>query len=213
MNRADLQRLRDLLASFDLSTAEKDLVDAAMIELEGAIARSKPTAQTLFGQHQPQPVVDLALRLVLPFVPLSMKNTQALGVVPCAPRGKQRIPWRPIRYVTHEARAQIEDIQARAVRALRVQAPHAFEQQRPLLVDEDARVEMVHNVRNETYDVLIRHAGAKPKGFTGRGRDVHNMPELVCDALQGIAYRNDNQVVDLRVWRNAGDPTTNGETL
>jgi len=36
---------------------------------------------------------------------------------------------------------------------------------------------------------------------SGRRRDVTNLPAIILDALQGVAYHDDKQVQFLAVWR------------
>jgi hypothetical protein len=165
----------------------------------------KPTAeQLLLG-----PVDDSAnatgpsMRFVIP-TPPSSKNTQKMRVIPGGKKGLGI----PIRYRPSEVIEATEGIQRAAIGALRAQAPQFFAERRPLFEDDDVAVSMVHNVWNETVDVVVSQIGSRGKGRTGRRRDVVNLPELVLDAIQKIAYRNDNQVCDLRVWRNVGTPTT-----
>lgn len=164
---------------------------------------AKPTVQQLFAE----PVVPItaslpSLHFTIP-TPPSSKNTQQLRVI----YGRNGKPV-PTRYRPKEVMVATEQIQEAACEALRLQAPTCYRARTPLLSDEDAQVEMVHNVQNESVDVVVRGIGARPKGRTGRRRDVVNLPELVLDAMQGIAFGNDNQVADLRVWRNVGVPST-----
>lgn len=72
---------------------------------------------------------------------------------------------------------------------------------KPLFPDDDVAVQMEHEVLQDVVHVTVSCLGPRPKGRTGRKRDVVNVPELVLDALQGLAYANDNQVADLSVRR------------
>lgn len=205
----DLPRIRQLLDDVDWKPDERALLDAALRELQAAQERTRPTLQTLFGTHQPPPAEDLALHFVVPRPPAAKNSRRIYRTGPTCPacrKGSGHLGSS----MSDEARKAVDDVKVQAIDALRRQAPHAYEERRPLLLDDDVRLEIVHNVHADTVDVLARRAGPCPKGTTGRKRDVVNVPELICDALQGIAFKNDNQVVDLRCFRNLG-PNTHGE--
>lgn len=207
MRPHELQRLRTLLNDVEWEPAERALFDAALLELERP-QQQKPTLQTLFGQApaEPAPAADLALHFRIPRPPAAKNSRRIYRTGPKCRACNN--PMGPLgTAMSDEAAAAVAGIQAAAIDALRRQAPQAFGERRPLLVDEDARIEVVHYVANDVVDVLVRSAGPKPKGTTGRKRDVHNVPELICDTLQGIAFANDNQVVDLRCWRSLGAAT------
>jgi hypothetical protein len=172
--------------------------------LEDMEAKKPTAAQLLSAPIEPPKDSAPSIRFVVA-TPPSSKNAQKMRVVPGGKKGLGI----PIRYRPRDVIDATEAIQAAAVAALRKQAPKCFAERRPLIEDGDVSVQMVHNVANETLDVTVQLIGARPKGTTGRRRDVVNLPELVLDAIQRIAYRNDNQVCDLRVWRNVGTPTTN----
>jgi len=204
----DVERLATLLADVEWTPDEQRLVQQAIEELRTARRPALATVASLFDLEQRPVVDDVALRFVIA-TPPSSKNEQKMRVIPGGKRGLGI----PIRYRPAEVVEHVRQIQDAAVRALQRQAPRCYAESRPLLEDDDARVEMVHNVHNETLDVLVRRIGDPPKkGRTGRRRDVHNLPELVCDAIQRIAFRNDNQICDLRVWRNIGTPTAENVT-
>lgn len=198
-----IQQLEGLAAR---STAQGDHLGAASMRatidaLNKANEESKPTAREMLLAAQNEAAkAGPSMRFVVA-TPPSSKNSRKLAVIGGRPR-----MYRPAEVV-----AATEAIQRAAVAALKRQAPRFFSERRPLLLDDDAAVEMVHNVANETLDVTVTRRGPKPKGTTGRKRDVTNLPELVLDAIQRIAYANDNQVCDLRVWRNIGTPTTDGD--
>lgn len=177
--------------------------------IERAIRERRPTAAQLFAD----PIADAAievptLRFTVPTPPAAKNSRRIFRTGAVCP--KCRKPTGHLgSSMSDEARHAREKIIEEAVDALRRQAPQAFSERRPLLPDEDVGVTVVHNVKNDTADVVIEKRGPKPagKGPTGRRRDVTNVPELVLDAVQGIAYHNDNQVADLRVWRNVGEPS------
>ena len=70
-----------------------------------------------------------------------------------------------------------------------------------MAVDDEVCVRMVHDVASDVLHVRVYNMGPRSRGRTGRKRDVVNMPELVLDALQGIAFTNDRQVGWLTVAR------------
>jgi len=123
-------------------------------------------------------------------VPPSSKNAQRIAI------GKDGTPrrYRPKKVVD-----AANGIRAAALVAL-ARIHRTVPEPEP---DADLRVECVHEVATDRLHVTVHVLGPKPKGKTGRRRDVVNLPELVCDALQGVAYRNDSQVSELRVVRVA----------
>lgn len=84
------------------------------------------------------------------------------------------------------ARAGLAEIRARAL---------------PLFADEDVELDMDYLPRSGLVVCRISRAGPRPKGFSGRRRDVQGIPETVCDALEGLVYRNDNQVSRVAIRR------------
>ncbi len=75
---------------------------------------------------------------------------------------------------------------------------------------EDVRVEITHHARNKTCTIEVEAIGPRPKGFTGRKRDISNLSECILDALQRVVFANDNQVCELVIRRDisAGDSET-----
>jgi hypothetical protein len=67
--------------------------------------------------------------------------------------------------------------------------------------EDELEATFIVGMRSNTLRVVVRSLGPRPKGFTGRTRDIANIPESVLDALQGIVYANDNQVGLLIVRR------------
>jgi hypothetical protein len=67
--------------------------------------------------------------------------------------------------------------------------------------DRDVAVRMVAYPLKQRVEVTVTDAGPKPKGSTGRRRDLHNLAEVILDALQGVAFENDNQVARLEMER------------
>jgi Holliday junction resolvase RusA-like endonuclease len=205
--RAALQLARDTLSDAHARLHRRDdalgaaYITSVLCKIDAALEASKPTMRELFSEplspYAPTATPMPSLHFVIP-TPPSSKNSKGMAVI----AGRARM-FRKREVV--QATKQIQEI---ACEALRQQAPTCYRSRVPLLQDEDAQVEMVHNVANESVDVTVRGMGPRPKGRTGRRRDVVNLPELVLDAIQRIAFANDNQVADLRVWRNVGTPST-----
>ena len=72
----------------------------------------------------------------------------------------------------------------------------------PHFGDRDVRVSVTYHARREELDVVVEDMGPRPKGFTGRKRDLGNLCEALLDAMQGPVIKNDNQVAELRVTRS-----------
>lgn len=125
------------------------------------------------------------IRFKIP-TPASSKNSRMLVTIGGRPRSIKNA----------KARASAADVIEAAANAMRMAAARRID-------DDDVRVTIVYDVESETCAVEVASIGPRPKGRTGRRRDVANLPEVVLDALQGIAYGNDNQVADLRVVRRA----------
>lgn len=175
-----------------------------ILALQKAEAASRPSATELFGRDDDAQEATTSLRFVIA-TPPSSKNNRHAGAYIDKDTGKAR------GYMFRDTTVKDATVAIRQAVALALmrQAPDAFRQGRPLWEVDDVRVEVVHNVHNETCDVTMLGAGKPPKkGTTGRKRDVTNLPELILDAAQRVAYTNDNQVADLRVYRNVATPTT-----
>jgi hypothetical protein len=199
----DVGRLQALLADVEWNPDEQRLIAAALAELRAARERAKPTAQSLFGFHQPPPDDDLALSFVIPTPPAAKNSRNVFRTGPTCPVCKKR-SGQIVSAMNDDAEKAVKTIRMESIAALKRQAPHAFEAKAPLLPDEDVRLELVHHVASETCSVLVRRVAAKPKGVTGRRRDVVNLPEIVCDALQRVAFADDRQITQLQVWRDLG---------
>ena len=68
--------------------------------------------------------------------------------------------------------------------------------------DDDIEVHIIHHVPTDTVTVEVISLRPKPKGKTGRGRDLDNLASTVLDALSGLAYGDDRQVALLHVERD-----------
>ena len=71
----------------------------------------------------------------------------------------------------------------------------------PHFGDNDVRVTITHHAREDEVDVLVEDIRPRPKGFSGRRRDLSNIAEVILDAMQGPVMKNDNQVVELVMRR------------
>jgi hypothetical protein len=190
----------ELAAKRDELEALQDVVEKLRARLKSSgVSEQLPTASELFAA-KPDGGVDETRGLELSFrIPRvhSGKNTKSLGVIW---KGGKPIP-RTFR--NREAIAEFEGVQAAAFGALERACPDAIRECRPLVPVDDVAVVCVHNVPGDFVDVLVRRIGSPPKkGATGRRCDVHNIPEVILDAMQGFAFANDNQVARLEVWRD-----------
>lgn len=66
----------------------------------------------------------------------------------------------------------------------------------------DVRATITHRIQSDEVHVLFETIREKPRGKTGRRRDLDNMATTILDACQGVVYHNDNQVADLRIIRD-----------
>ena len=64
----------------------------------------------------------------------------------------------------------------------------------PVWDSEEIAVSVTYAVKTQKVTIDVEPLAPRPKGVTGRRRDLHGMIETVCDALEGLAYKNDNQV-------------------
>lgn len=108
---------------------------------------------------------------------------------------------RPIVAKSAAAIQSIRQIKAHAYRALQCLGAH-LESGSSLFGDDDIRVSIQHLVEEEVVLVKVSSAGPRPRGKTGRKRDLQNLQEGILDALQGILFDNDNQVVELMMHRH-----------
>lgn len=77
----------------------------------------------------------------------------------------------------------------------------------PLLGDvDDVRMLLRHDVAREVVQVEVYRIGPPKEiaGRTGRRRDVPNLFELTCDALEGVVYGNDRQIAECTGVRHIG---------
>lgn len=71
----------------------------------------------------------------------------------------------------------------------------------PTFPDQDVELRIVYHARTGTVDVDCEPIRPRPKGFSGRRRDLHGMIETIADALQNAVYTNDNQVARVVIER------------
>lgn len=75
---------------------------------------------------------------------------------------------------------------------------------------DDVEVQIQLYPRANLMDVTVRRIGPRPKGFSGRRRDLASCLDVTLDAMQGAVYNNDNQVARLIVEREYGLPPQHG---
>jgi hypothetical protein len=160
-----------------------------ILAMQAAADAAKPRLLDLFAAPEESHAPSLTFRIPRP---PSSKNMRKLGR-----RGAHACMYRAPEVV--EATALIQEA---AVRALFKASPNNYRRRESFIPDADVQVLMVHHVVSDCVDVMVRNLAPKPLNKTGRKSDVVNLPEVVLDAMQGIAYTNDNQVSDLRVWRS-----------
>jgi len=72
----------------------------------------------------------------------------------------------------------------------------------PLFPSEDVTTLITYHARSGTIEVEVYPVCDRPDGFTGRTRDLHNIPDVLLDALQGVVFTNDNQVRRIALVRD-----------
>lgn len=117
--------------------------------------------------------------------------------VPVSSKNRQRVMRRGRRaWIAKgaQAEAQHTTIKRAALAALAEWGP------RPdltsLFGDDNLEMQIEHDVELDLLHVTVRSLGPRPgsKVKTGRKRDLQNLQDAVCDALQGVVYDNDNQI-------------------
>lgn len=109
----------------------------------------------------------------------------------------RRTDFRGRRFIGKTDRLKADEARVREVLAWHLARHRAL----PLFGDHEVGVELTWHVPTDRVLVTARDLGPRPKGRTGRRRDVTNLPELLLDAAQGLLYANDNQVAELTVRR------------
>ena len=99
------------------------------------------------------------------------------------------------------ARRSVEQIRSAAIQAMR---DHDLGERETLFEDDDVACDITHLVESDTCTVKIWSLGPKPKGKTGRKRDLQNLQEGILDSLQKLVYDDDRQVCSLTMRRLAG---------
>lgn len=66
----------------------------------------------------------------------------------------------------------------------------------PLWPEQDVAVRVTHRIGTDSVSFAFEALGdaKEVRGRTGRKRDLDNLTDAVFDALQGLAYGNDNQI-------------------
>lgn len=120
------------------------------------------------------------IRLTVPFVPTSKKN------------GMRVVGRRLIR--SHRVARQESNLALLAAQQFGWRG-------KPLFGTDEVSIRITRRVAANVVEVEVTNLGPPPKGRTGRDRDTQNLGDSICDALQGIAYRNDNQVQRITIER------------
>jgi len=124
--------------------------------------------------------------------------------VPASTKNSRRIIRRGNRtYSLPSKRAEesMREIRAAAIKELEKWQDYAAPGE-TLFGDDDIGVVIRHRVADDTVIVEVWSLGPRPKGKTGRKRDLQNLQEGILDGLQGLAYKDDNQVVMLHMHRD-----------
>lgn len=135
--------------------------------------------------------------------PASLKNDRRNRVVP----GRGIISFK-----TRETVRCFENIQDVCFAAMLEQLVDFDPGERaPWIPDDNVAVRMIHDVRNELLHVACEPCGPRPpkRVRSGRRCDLSNLADIVLDAMQRLAFQNDNQVTRL-VMERVVDPATIG---
>ena len=135
-------------------------------------------------------VRQVRLTFTIP-VPASTKNSRRLI------RRGRRVTSLP----SKRAEVSMKQIRAAAIEALEQWQEYAAPGE-TLFGDDDIGVVIRHRVPDDTVVVEVWSLGPRPKGKTGRKRDLQNLQEGILDCLQGLAYKDDNQVAMLHMHRD-----------
>lgn len=72
----------------------------------------------------------------------------------------------------------------------------------PVFGSNRIKLQVAHNVPLDKLLVWVEDLGPFPtSGRTGRKRDLQNLQDTLCDAMEGVVYKNDNQIDKLSMWR------------
>lgn len=123
------------------------------------------------------------LRFRVPCPP-SLKNGVVLG------RGKVRTSQRVLRSM-------------REIReAIRREIGDDFGHTRSLFGGDEVAVEVTHQVQAGTIEVVVRRLGPTPPAPNGRERDLQNLQDTLCDAMEKLVFDDDCQVGELVMKRS-----------
>lgn len=127
-----------------------------------------------------------------------------LPFVPAAKKNRPRILWRRHRHgkrVPYVAPSEEAEGDENEITMLVRQAIALRGLSRPVFRDHDVRVEFTYLARSGLLDFEVIDLAPRPKGFTGRQRDVQNIPAVVLDALEDELFVDDNQVAEMTIRR------------
>lgn len=137
-----------------------------------------------------------AITFTLPFIPKSLKNTKGIDTR----RGKTR-HYKPREISQEQAYMGLAVIEALRRAKLKLPRDKSF------FGDDDIAVETVVNATTKETTITVRSVGPKPEGVTGRSFDLVNVMAGPHDAMQGILFDNDSQIVSNTETRILTPPT------
>lgn len=115
-------------------------------------------------------------------------------VIPALPSKKNgRVNHRP----------KPEAVQSQA--ALREALSRCFPSSGPVFPSEDVSVLIEYDPKADLVRVSVTPLRPKNEEFYDRRRDIQNLDEALCDALEGPVLNNDNQVAEIRTVRLRAD--------
>jgi hypothetical protein len=65
---------------------------------------------------------------------------------------------------------------------------------RPLFGGDSVSLHVTEDTDDGSIEIRVRRLAPRPKGRSGRRRDLHNVFDVVADAAQSLLYANDNQI-------------------
>jgi len=132
--------------------------------------------------------MEKRLKFRIPMVPTSSKNSRS-NVVTAGGRIRS--------FPSTKAKRHKQEIRGVAEVALRA-AGGWFG------AEDELGILIRHLVEAEEVEVEIWRIGPKPRGRTGRGRDIDNLASTIMDSLNRLAYQDDRQIGVLHVERVVG---------
>lgn len=120
-------------------------------------------------------------------LPPSLKNSVVIGRGRMWKSSAVKVAMRTIR---DTIRREIDKIHA------------SYPSEGPIFGGNRIKLQIAHNVPLDKLLVWVEDLGQFPtSGRTGRKRDLQNLQDTLCDAMEGVVYKNDNQIDKLSMWR------------